>query len=93
MDFAAVSFVCAATINMLVAARDALGAQGGSFMVRSPTSCLLWMLDLFGLADMVEDDGPGGVAGSSADRPVESVGVVYDDHHISRCCLVLHGLG
>lgn len=24
---------------------------------------------------------------------VEPTGVVYDDHHINRCCVVLHGLG
>lgn len=54
VDFAGVTFVDAAALNMLVVARNLLPTDGAGILVRSPTPRLIWMLELFGLADRIE---------------------------------------
>ena len=54
VDFTALTFVGAATLTVLISARNQLNSHGTDLSVRHPTPRLAWMLELFGLSDLLE---------------------------------------
>jgi anti-anti-sigma factor len=58
VDLSNVTFIGAATIHVLIRARDILSAQSRRLTVRSPSRCATRVLDLCGLTGIVEPSPP-----------------------------------
>ncbi len=72
VDFAGVDFVDVAAIDALVRARRRLRSDGApGLVIRSPTRPLTFMLDLYGLLDMIECTGAGD-RGRSGGQPLRA---------------------
>lgn len=55
IDLQGVTFMGASTISVLVTTRRFLADRGRGLIVRSPSACARRLLDICGLADLIED--------------------------------------
>jgi anti-anti-sigma factor len=54
IDLGQLEFVDTATVRVIATAHDLLGGQGRTLTVRSPSRLAIRVLDLFGLAELIE---------------------------------------
>jgi anti-sigma B factor antagonist len=62
VDFTDGEFIDVAGVNALVQACNQLRSRGADLVVRSPSDRLRWMLELFGLSQLIEMVGGQGAA-------------------------------
>jgi anti-anti-sigma factor len=67
VDLSGVQFMGAATVGVIIRARDFLGLRSRSLTLRSPSTCAARLLDMCGLADLVELSPDAAVRPSGAD--------------------------
>ena len=56
LDFAGVEFMDSSCLNVLVQARGALTADGGSLVLRNPSPLARRLLEIAALQDLLDDD-------------------------------------